>query len=169
MLQHICERLKVVQGTQAKERMAMGNEREWFKQVAKGADGYHAPDPSRWHECTRLFDKAAQALCGGDLGRGARLLEEAVAAEEAAFESVPKMVQVELDREESTAESPQATGQVSDEAGCATCARPEELKIVEKILAVQDTVKSTPPLSRPKRWWEEEGLEEEEEEEEEDA
>ncbi len=142
----------------------MGREREWFKGVAKGADGFHLPDPSRWHECTRLFKRAAEALCTGNLGRGARLLEQAVETEEATFESVPKMVKTELNRDERTAAAPDATFQVNDEAGCSSCGRPDELKIAERILAVQDTVQATPPLGRPKRWWEEEGLEEEEEE-----
>lgn len=169
MLQHICERLKIIQGAQNKERMAMGREREWFKAVAKGAEGYHTPDPTRWHESARLFKQAAEALCAGNLGRGAILLEQAAEAEHAAFESVPKMVQTDLDREESAEAAPDATFQVNDEAGCAACEKPEELKIANKILAVQDTVQATPPLGRPKRrWWDEE-LEEEEEEEESDG
>jgi len=170
MLQHICERLKIIQGAQNKERMAMGREREWFKAVAKGAEGYHKPDPSRWHASARLFKQAADALCTGNLGRGALLLEQAVEAEQAAFDSVPTMVQTELDREEAAAEAPEATFQVNDEAGCAGCDRPDEIKIADKILAVQDTVQATPPLGRPKRrWWDEELEEEEEEEEESDG
>jgi len=169
MLRHICERLQVVQGAQSKERLAMGQEREWFKAVAKGKEGYHQPDPSRWHECTRLFKQAADALCMGNLGRGALLLEQAVEAEHAAFDSVPRMVQVDLDREERAAQAPDATFQVNDEAACAACERPDELKIAERILAIQDTVQATPPMGRPNRWWETKEIEEEEEEEEDDA
>jgi len=168
MLAHICARLQVIEGAQAKERMAMGREREWFKDVAKGTEGYHHPDPTRWHACTQLFKQAAEALCGGDLSRGAQLLERAVEAEEAAFRSVPKMVQAQLDREESTAPAPDATFQVQTEAGCASCERPKELHIAERILAIQDTVQATPPLKRARRWWDAEGVEEEEEEEEDD-
>jgi hypothetical protein len=166
MLQHICQRLEIIQGAQRKERMAMGREREWFKAVAKGAEGYHKPDPTRWHASARLFKQAADAMCTGNLGRGALLLEQAVAAEQAAFESVPKMVQADLDREESAAAAPDATFQVNDEAGCITCKRPDEIKIADKILAIQDTVQATPPIGRPKRrWWDAEQEEEEEEEE----
>jgi hypothetical protein len=144
--------------------MALGREREWFKEVAKGAD--HTPDPTRWHACTELFKRAAEALCAGNLGRGAVLLEQAAAEEEAAFESVPGMVETDLDRDEVAVEAPDATFLVNDEAGCPGCDRPDELKIAERILAVQPTFKATPPLARPRRWWEEEGLEEEEEEDE---
>ena len=166
MLQHICERLEIIQGAQAKERMAMADEREWFKGVAKGAEGYHNPDPKRWHESARLFKQAGAALCNGNLGRGALLLEQAVAAEQAAFESIPKMVQAELDKEECAQAAPDAAFKVNDEAGCVACESPEQLKIADRILAIQDTVRATPPLARPKRnWWEEEVEEEEEEEE----
>jgi hypothetical protein len=165
LLQHICERLQVIQGAQGKERSAMGREREWFKAVAKGAEGYHKPDPSRWHESAHLFKRAAHALCAGNLGRGAQLLEQAADAETAAFESVPKMVKTELDREEVASETPEAALQVNDEAGCAACDRPGELAIADKILAIQDTVQAIAPLGRPKRpWWEEEEEEEQEEE-----
>ena len=165
MLQHICERLEIIQGAQDKERLAMKDEREWFKEVAKGAHGFHNPDPSRWHASAELYKQAARAMCSGHLGRGARLLEQAVAAEHAAFETVPTMVQTEFDKEEAVQDAPDTAHQVNDEAGCVACETPEELKIADRILAVQDTVKATPPLSRPKRhWWEEEEEDKEEEE-----
>ncbi len=165
MLRHICERLEIIQGAQNKERLAMQDEREWFKGVAKGAEGFHNPDPSRWHASAELYKQAARAMCNGNLGRGARLLEQAVAAEHAAFETVPTMVQTEFDQEETAQDTPEAAHQVNDEAGCVACETPEELKIADRILAVQDTVKATPPLNRPRRHWWEEDLEEEEEEE----
>ena len=36
-------------GSTAIELREMNNEREWFRQVAKGAEGYTLPQPTRWH------------------------------------------------------------------------------------------------------------------------
>ena len=49
------------------EQLEIRNERQWFKEVAKGTDGYHLPDPRRWHECTELFDRAAEAESAKDI------------------------------------------------------------------------------------------------------
>jgi hypothetical protein len=165
MLAHICERLNVLQGAQSKERQSMSREREWFKGVAKGADGYHLPDLTRWHESAELYKKAGDALCGGNLGRGADLLNQAAAAEQAAFDSVPKFVKVTLDENEQAAGAPEIAQAANDESSCAGCAKPSDLKVADKILAIQDKMEATPPLSRRKSRWFDEELEEEEEEE----
>jgi hypothetical protein len=171
LLAHICERLQTVHGAQNKERQAMSREREWFKAVAKGADGYHLPDPTRWHECARLFLRAGHALCNGNLGRGAHLLELAVEAEQAAFDSVPKMVKLDLSTEECATAAPLETFQINDEAGCSTRDRPQALQWGERVLAVQDKMEPTPPIKvkRRRNWWEEEEEEEEEETEDSDS
>jgi len=169
LLAHVCERLKTIHGAQNKELQAMGREREWFKQVAKGTDGYHLPDPTRWHECAQLFQRAAEALCNGNLGRGAQLLERATEVEEAVFESVPTMVKEDLEKHECAQAAPDEMFHINDEAGCSTRDKPQDLKYAEKILAVRDKMESTPPLPiRNRMWWEEKEEEEEEEEEEED-
>ena len=93
LLSFICSRLQSIHGVQAKERNEMKNERKWFREVAKGVSGYHLPDPTRWHECAKYFQKAAQAMCNGHLGKGVQLLDKALEHERAAFNSVPKMVQ----------------------------------------------------------------------------
>jgi len=166
LLAHIVERLQAVHGAQNKERLAMGREREWFKAVAKGAEGYHLPDPTRWHACAQLFMRAADALCNGNLGRGAQLLQQASAAEQAAFDSAPKMVKSTLDQDECAVAAPKEVFEVNDEAGCSTRDRPQGLSWGEKILAVQEKMPPTPPLKARRRqnWWEEEEEEEEEEE-----
>ena len=165
MLAHICGRLQVLQGAQAKERASMSQEREWFKQVAKGVEGFHLPDPTRWHESARLYQRAGDALCTGHLGRGAQLLEQAAKAEEAAFRGVPKFVQNELDVEQKAEAAPEEALQTNDEASCASCAKPQDLKIANRILAVIDKMEATPPIPRRKvNWWDEDIEEEEEEE-----
>ncbi len=165
MLAHICERLQVLQGAQSKEKASMSQEREWFKQVAKGVEGFHLPDPPRWHESARLYQRAGDALCTGQLGRGAQLIEQAAKAEEEAFRGVPKFVQNELEAEQKAEAAPSVAVQTNDEASCASCAKPQDLKIANRILSVIDKMEATPPIPRRKvNWWDEEREEEEEEE-----
>jgi hypothetical protein len=155
----------VLQGAQSKERASMSREREWFKQVAKGVEGFHLPDPTRWHESARLYRRAGDALCSGQLGRGAQLIEQAAKAEEQAFRGVPKFVRNDLEADQQAEAAPDEARQINDEASCATCAKPQELKIANKILAVLDKMEATPPIPRRKaNWWDEEVAEEEEEE-----
>jgi len=164
LLSHICARLSVIEGAQKKEMQSMSREREWFKGVAKGADGYHLPDLTRWHEGAKLYQKAGDAMCNGQLGRGAQLLQQAAAAEQAAFDSVPKFVEVDLEAHEQAASAPEVAQQLNDEASCSRCAKPAELKIADRILAHQAKMEKTPPLPRRKPAWFEEEKEEEEEE-----
>ena len=163
LIAHICSRLNVLEGAQKKEQLSMSREREWFKGVAKGADGYHLPDLTRWHESAKLYKKAGEALCNGQLGRGAKLLREASAAEQAAFDSVPKFVKTELESHEKSEGAPETAQQLNDEAACSSCAKPAELKIADRILAHQDKMEQTPPLPRRKPTWFDEEKEEEEE------
>ena len=166
LLQHITERLHILQGAQKKEHLSFGREREWFRGVAKGAAGHHLPDTTRWHESALLYKKAGEALCNGQLGRGAQLIKQAAAAEEAAFASVPKFVEVELSNSEQAMDAPESAHMVNDEGTCTGCAKPADLKIADKILNLQDKMEPTPPLpSRKRRWWDEEKEEEEEQEE----
>ena len=163
LLAHICDRLEVLKGAQTKERLSMSREREWFKDVAKGTEGYHLPDLTRWHETAQLYKKAGEALCNGQLGRGAQLLQKASAAEEAAFDSVPKFVKTDLEAHEQSASAPEITHQLNDETTCSGCAKPAELKLADTILAYQDKMNKSPPLPRRKPTWFDEDKEEEEE------
>ena len=165
MLAHICARLGVLEGAQDKERQAMGSEREWFKGVAKGVEGYHNPDLSRWHESAKLYQRAGAAMCNGQLGRGAQLLEQAASAERAAFESVPKFVEADLEAHQHAVAAPEVAMAANDEAACAGCAKPADLKIADKILALQDKVEAVSPIPRVRRAWfeEEQDVDEEDE------
>jgi len=165
LLQHITERLHILRGAQQKEHLSFGREREWFKEVAKGSDGYHLPDTTRWHESAQLYKKAGEALCNGQLGRGAQFIKQAAAAEEAAFESVPKFVKADLESKHRAAEAPESSYLVNDEGTCTGCGKPADLHIADQILNLQDKMEATPPLpARKHRWWEEEKEEEEEQE-----
>ncbi len=165
LLAHICARLNVLEGAQKKEQLSMSREREWFKGVAKGADGYHLPDLTRWHESAKLYKKAGEALCNGQLGRGAQLLRQASAAEEAAFDSVPTFVKADLEAHEKSEGAPETAQQLDDEVACSGCAKPADLKIADRILAHQEKMEKTPPLPRRKPTWFDEEKEEEEEQE----
>jgi hypothetical protein len=162
MLAHICTRLGILQGAQDQERQSMAHEREWFKAVAKGVEGYHTPDLSRWHESAKLYQKAGDALANGQLGRGAQLLEKAAAAEHAAFDSVPKFVKTRLEEDQRAVAAPEAAFITNDEANCAACAKPAELKIADKILAFQDKIEAVSPIAHQRRSWFEEEKDEDE-------
>lgn len=163
LLAHICERLNILEGAQNKERLSMSREREWFKGVAKGADGYHLPDLTRWHESAELYKRAGEALCNGNLGRGADLLKQAAAAEQAAFDSAPVFVTTTLDEHECAAGSPESAQALNDEATSAGCAKPADLKVADKILSISDKMEATPPMPKRKARWFDEDLEEEQE------
>ncbi|MEC7986443.1 MAG: hypothetical protein VX278_14855 [Myxococcota bacterium] len=168
ILAFICSRLKTIHGVQAKEKHELKNERSWYKEVAKGVDGYHLPDPTRWHESARLFQKAGQAICNGHLGKGVQLLEKALEQERATYDSVPKMVKVKLDaHEKQSNNAPASTQKVTANEFCPSVTQPKEMYYADRILNVRANAKPTPPMPY---WWLQTGdeLEEEEEEEEEE-
>ena len=168
MLAFICARLKTVSNIQSKERSEMKNERAWYKEVAKGVKGFHLPDPTRWHECARYFQKAGKALCEGHLGKGVQLLEKALEQERAAFDSIPKMVEARLDQQEKTPNNaPQSSQAIAPDEVCPSITKPKDLALADRILNIRDQMEATPPL-RPVDWWQTTDKEEEEEEEEEE-
>ena len=168
MLAHICARLKVLESAQSKEQLALGREREWFKSVASGQEGHHLPDLTRWHESARLYKKAGEALAQGQLGRGAQLLTQAAAAEQAAFESAPDFVASEFEETETAVAAPEEAHAINDEASCSGRDAPKELKIADRILSRSARMDKAPPLPRRKPAWFEEQREEEEDKDDED-
>ena len=102
-------------------------------------DGMNVPE---------LFDRAAEALCDGHLGRGAQLLEQALEKESATYDTIPKMVLNKLHtRERSANNSPVALGYIAPGASCAATSGPADLKYADLILNVRDHVSSPPPLN----------------------
>jgi hypothetical protein len=165
LLDHICERLKTIHGVQDAERSEIKDVRDWFKEVSKGTSGYAKPDPTRWHEVAKIYMQAAQALCQGQLGRGAMLLERAAEVEEATFATLPVQVREKLNaQEQSAAAAPTEAHGVVTHAGAPRCDRPKDLIWGERILSVHDTLDNAPPFRASKRKWYESPEEEEEEE-----
>ena len=161
-LENICQ----VQQTELQE---IQNIRHWFREAAKGTEGYSLPDASRWHECAHLYKQAVEALCRGDLGRGAEILERAIAEETDAQKSTP--IQVKNHLEESVIASvstPKSAASLSTAAVCNPIQPPITLKLADQIRNISDEMTAVPPIpiSRKTNWWEEEESEEEEEEDE---
>ena len=61
LLAFICKRIEIMKNVQSIEQQELKHEREWYREVAKGDKGFHAPDPSRWHEPAKAFEKAAES------------------------------------------------------------------------------------------------------------
>lgn len=167
LLQFVGQRLKTMHTVQSHEKLEMKHEREWFRAVAKGSAGFHLPDPTRWHEAAHLYERATHALCNGNLGHGASLLDRALEAERAAFASTPRMVEKHLDHtNDHAADAPVELAHVGTESTCPSCAPPAHLRYADLILNVQDKMEQPPPIGRRKgnAWW----LEEDEDEDQED-
>lgn len=92
MLHFIGERLAQAQILQHQELDQVVRNRVWYDEVARGKTGFTLPDPTRWRQCARLYGQATQALCQGELGRGATLMDQAVEAERTAWHSLPAQV-----------------------------------------------------------------------------
>jgi hypothetical protein len=167
LLDEVGARLKKIHAVQNHELLEIKDQRDWYKQVALGKEGYHLPDPTRWHECTKVYMRAAQALANGNLGQGARLVERAAQMEESVYATIPEMVKARMQGDEKeAAATPDACAHVESTMSCGRVALPEELEFGRRILNVTTTLEDSPPFPTKKRWFD--GLEEEEEEEEEE-
>lgn len=168
LLDEIVRRLEKVHGVQLHEQRELKDHRDWFKLTAMGTHGYHLPDPTRWHECTKVYMQAAQSLANGNLGQGARLMEKAADIEESTFATVPVQVQERLSGDEKTASGhPEAAEAVTDHMTAGKVSLPDGIDVGRKILNITTTMLDSPPLPKRHRWFDD--LEEEEEEEEEVA
>lgn len=104
LLAFITSRLETVQKVQMKELHAVNNREEWFRGVY--FRGNSIPEPSRWANVGRAFRRAAEAICRGDIGRGAQLMEKAIELEKNTFESMPDYVKDRLDSHATVPEAP---------------------------------------------------------------
>ncbi len=169
LLAFIQARLSRVAFVQQQEALEIGDQREWFREVARGQAGFHLPDPTRWHESAEAYKRAVLCLIAGNLGEGARQLDRAVALERAAWDSVPMQVLPRTESDErAPAGAPDELAHIAPAAACPRTEAREQLALVAKILNVQTTLEDSPPIPRRKRrpWWEEEEEEDEEEDEE---
>ena len=166
LLGEIGERLQRIHGVQKQEQLEIKDHRDWYKEVALGKAGYHLPDPTRWHECTKVYMQAAQTLANGNLGQGARLIEKAAQMEESVYATIPEMVKSRLKADEKeAAPTPDECAHVESHMTCGRTALPQELEFGRLILNVTEVMEDSPPLPRKRRWFDD--LEEEEEEDEE--
>ena len=163
LLQFIVERLQVQQQVQDKESDALRNQNEWYRAVFLGKPGFHVPDPGRWAEAAGGMKKAGEALCRGDLGRATQILERALQAESAAFEALPEQVLNRLNSGQTAGhEGPAAGDGLSEEDTCPTRTPPPELRIADRIIAVQpQQQKVSMKGKQPHDWWTGEDEEEE--------
>lgn len=168
LLKFVCERLGTIRKVQMAEAREWNDQRQWHKDVFRGKDGYHLPEPGRWKQAAEHFKKAGEALCQGNLGQAKQYMEDALAAEQAAFDAIPVTVREEINSttDGAASEAPEAGDNLSGEDTCGPCAKPAELKLADRIIALNPTVKNVGQRStRPHSWF----LEEEEEEEQEDG
>jgi hypothetical protein len=157
----ITARMEIVHAAQCKEAFVATQRDRWFLAVHKGADTL--PEPKRWCEVARLYREAALAICGGNLGRGAQLAEEAIAAENMAYKELPKMVKRDIN-EKPLGALPSLIMSIGSSATCAPRPMPNETALAERVEAFSPEVGDA--STRKKKlhnWWDKEDEEEEEE------
>ncbi len=167
MIEFILKRLENVKSIQNKELLEIKNVRQWYKEVAKGNEGFHLPDPTRWHECAQLYRRAIEALCNGNMGQGVQYLDRAVEAERTAEQSLPGQVRSKLTTpEKQEATLPDVAMGVGTGATCPTRNLPTGIRLAFDVLSIMDKMEHGPPMPTLRRstWWDEELDEEEEEE-----
>ncbi|MCP4921997.1 MAG: hypothetical protein GY913_34280, partial [Proteobacteria bacterium] len=165
MLKFVVDRLKNIRDLQLAEARELKDQRDWHKAVFKGRQGFHMPDPGRWKEAAQHYKNVGEALCRGQLGRAKQLLERAVEAEQAAFDAVPKQVLDSLMSASSAPEgTPESGDNVSEQETAPGCEKPAELKMADRIIAMQPTLRNvTARPTRPMDWFRRDEEEEEEE------
>ncbi len=155
LLAFIVERLRNIRDHQLAELARVDDRSRWFRAVSYRREGYALPEPSRWHDCARLYKQAARALCAGDLSRGAALLREAAAVERATLESVPGFIENKQTSKPAEIPDPEALQQIGSGEGCPVCSLPPDLATADEILACQDDAEPvrTPKAKSHKGWW----------------
>ncbi len=169
LLSLIADRLQKIRQVQIQESVLLQQKDKWWRDAAWREPGVWSPEPERWAAVAKEYRQAIEALCRGDLARGARLLERAMDTEHKAIEAVPHGLGLHPDEAGAQAEAalgPQATDGVDEGEGCPECERSADLKAAREIERFTHTAR---PLRGIKvelhttPWWEEEEEEEEEE------
>lgn len=155
LLAFIQERLAKILATQQAEQKELADNRDWWLRVSRGKPGFTLPDPKRWRDATLLYRRAAAAACAGDLGRAAHVLDQAVRAERAAFQSVPVQVELPHDLSAATA-TPDERAFVDEGEAAPPTHAPELFRTADTILRVTESGEQVPvtrnlPLHN---WWE---------------
>jgi hypothetical protein len=169
MLAFIAERLRQMRDLQLKESALLQRKDRWWRDAAWREPGVWSPAPERWQAVAKGYRQAIEALCRGQLTRGARLLERAMDAERSAIDAVPHGLGLRPDesQQRDAARMAGEAGEIGQGEGCPDCPRPPELQLAHSIEAFSHTARplrgiKVVPHATP--WWEEEEDEEEEEE-----
>jgi hypothetical protein len=155
LLGFIQARLEAIQLAQQAEKKAMRERKLWFRRLARGEKGLSLPEPTRWAAPALLYKKAGEAICGGDLGRGADLLKQATEADRATFKAAPKQLGLNA-MQRKGASDPGELHAVTAGEGCTPTTAPELERLADRIANVSDTMD---PVAldrryRPHDWWE---------------
>lgn len=155
LLRFIHQRLAQVQAVQRAEQDEMRDRRQWYLRLARSTPGYTLPDPTRWRETAVLYKRAAQSACAGDLGRAGHLLDDAVRAERAAWQNVPKQVDVP-DAMKAPAENAEERPFVEEGEGCPPTAAPEVMHLADSVIRLSDSMPEVGagPNRPTHNWWE---------------
>lgn len=163
LLALLVDRLRTIREIQTREvdLCHRGSTFTWWREVADpGKEDLTAPDPTRWHEPARLFQRAGERLCQGDLRRGHELLDQALDAERRAREGLTALVDTS-DLGESSAVLPDLPASTSVAGACDP---PAELSLAREILSVTTRMPEVPHRKKGRApWWTREEDEEEEE------
>lgn len=91
------QRLDIIAEVQRREsaKTSHHSRRTWWDEVAdthKQRKGLTKPEPARWHQPANLYLAAARAAAAGDLVRASRTARAAIEAEQAAWQSLTRLV-----------------------------------------------------------------------------
>lgn len=162
LLAFVAERLQAIELAQRAEKKALQTRGDWFRRTMRGERGITLPEPSRWAGPAHLYRKAGEALCAGDLGRGADLLRQATEADRATFKAAPKQLDLRP-KERAAAVDPAAMQEARAGEGCNPTTAPELFAAATRIEAVTQDARAVGiwPTRGQHHWWEAEVEEEE--------
>ncbi|GDX80759.1 hypothetical protein LBMAG42_25700 [Deltaproteobacteria bacterium] len=158
LLAVVQERLQAIALAQQAELKALHERGPWWRRLRRGERGITMPEPTRWAAPAKLFRQAADAICAGDLGRGADLMKQAGESERTHRKAVPR--QVKLPAEAPT--SPIATAalaEVRDGEGCTPRSAPELFQLAARIENVGQAADNVGQIANARHagvWWESE-------------
>ncbi len=156
LLDVVRERLQAIELAQKAELKALRDRAPWWRKLQRGQRGITMPEPTRWAEPARLFRQAGEAICAGDLGRGADLLKQATESERTHRKAMP--AQVPMPRETTPAVGvPPVIGEVHDGEGCTPISAPDIQATADRIENVTESHADATHLPNARHqgtWWE---------------
>jgi len=165
MLQHLCERLRVMQQLQIRElsMTQRGGHWSWWRDAAdRNKEDLQEPKPTRWNAAARAYEDASRALCKGDITRGRQHMDDAMKLERDAHETLTRLVEL-TDLEFDARPTDGQLADITATAAAGPCEEPDDVSIAAEIYNVTTTVPDMPNRKRIRDpWWTEEEEEEEE-------